>query len=166
MKQMAFVVVTILLALASSANAQTRADALAEDPLLGTWHLDIDKSTYRPAPRPDSQTRIYEKHRFGIKATVKTVYADGRSTTVQSVYDYDREEHPVTGSEDVDTIVVKRLDAYTHEATLSHAGQEIGTFRRVISKDGKQMTVTLKRRSPPADNVEIYDKVELDEQDR
>jgi hypothetical protein len=46
-----------------------------------------------------------------------------------------------------------------HEATLSHGGQEIGTFRREISRDGKQMTVTLRRRTPPADNVEVYEKV-------
>jgi hypothetical protein len=28
---------------------------------------------------------------------VRTVYADGRSTTVEFVYDYDKQEHPVTG---------------------------------------------------------------------
>jgi hypothetical protein len=159
MKPKAFVVCT-LLALSSPTIAQTRTDAAREDPLLGTWHLDVDKSTYNPGPRPTSQTRTYETHRFGIKATVKTLYPDGRSTTVQSVYDYDREEHPVTGSEDIDAIVVKRVDAFTHEATMRHGSQEMGTFRRVISKDGKHMTVTFKRRNPPADYVEVYEKTE------
>jgi hypothetical protein len=82
------------------------------------------------------------------------------STTVQSVYDYDREEHPVTGSEEIDAIVVKRVDAYTHEATLTHGSQEMGAFRRVISKDGRHMTVTFKRRNPPVDYVEVYEKSE------
>ena len=164
MKHMALiwrlVVFSTLLALPVPASAQGQTVISGEDPLVGTWRLIISHSTYKPGPAPQSQTRIYEKHSFGIKATVKTVYADGRSTTVQSVYDYDKEEYPVTGSEDVDAIVVKRINAYTHEATLSHAGLEIGTFRRVISSDGKRMRVTLRRPTPPADNVEVYEKDE------
>jgi hypothetical protein len=160
MKRMAFVVFSTLLALPVAASAQGQTNVPSDDPLLGTWHLDVSKSRYSPGPPPVSQTRIYEKHQFGIKATVRTVYANGRTTTVQSVYDYDKQEHPVTGSEDVDAIVVKRTNAYMHEATQLHGGQEIGTFLRVISNDGKQMTVTLKRRTPPADNVEIYVKEE------
>ena len=154
MKPMAFVVFCTLLALSPRRRShRTRPKDTGEDPLLGTWHLDIDKSTYRPGPRPKSQTRTYEKHRFGIKATVKTLYADGRSTTVHPCTTTTERSTPVTGSEEIDAIVVKRVDAYTHEATLTHGSQETGTFRRVISKDGKHMTVTFKRRNPPADYV-------------
>jgi hypothetical protein len=39
----------------------------------------------------------------------------------------------------------------------------IGTLRRVISKDGKTMTVTLQRTTPPANNVEIYERVSEEE---
>lgn len=162
MKQRAgrLVVLSAFLALQIAATAQEKTGITADDPLLGTWRLNVSRSKYKPGPPPKSQTRIYEKHPFGIRATVRTVNADGRSTTVQSVYDYDKQEHPVTGSEEVDAIVVTRINNYTHAATLSHAGHEIGTFQRVISKDGKQMTVTLKRQNPEADNVEIYEKEE------
>lgn len=164
MKHMALilrlVVFITLFALPVPASGQGKTDVSVEDPLLGIWHLNVSQSKYKPGPPPKSQTRTYEIHRFGIRATVKTIHADGRSTTVQSVYDYDKQEHPVTGSEEVDAIVVKRVNAYTHEATLSHAGHVIGTFRRVISKDGKQMTVTLQRRAPEVDNVEVYEKEE------
>ena len=157
MKLMAFVVFSALFALPLPASAQ---GASGVDPLLGTWHLNVAKSTYKPGPAPKSQTRIYKKHRFGIEATVRTIQADGRSTTVQSVFDYDKQEHPVTGSEDVDTLVVTRTDTHTYGATFSHAGQTIGTFERVISSDGKQMTVTTKRRNPDANNVEVYERDE------
>lgn len=160
MNRLAIVVVAALLALPSAAGAQRPAERTHdEDPLLGTWSLNVSRSTYVPGPRPLSQTRVYRKHRFGIEAVVKTVYGDGRSTTVQSVFDYDAQEHPVTGAEDVDTIVMSRTDAHTHVATLSHAGSEIGSFRREISRDGKQMTVTLDRKAPPTHNVEVYEKV-------
>ena len=160
MKRMASVVFSTLLALPVAASSQSKADVSAKDPLLGTWRLNLSKSTYKPGPPPKSQTRSYEGHPFGIKATVRTVQANGSSTTVQSVYAYDNQEHPVTGSEELDAIVMKRVDAYTHEATLSHAGIEVGTFRRVISRDGKQMIVTLRSRLPQADNVEVYEKDE------
>jgi hypothetical protein len=146
-------------ALAGPASAQPQPSSKGEDLLFGTWVLDVSKSRYAPGPPPRSQSRSYEKHRLGIRATVKTVQSDGRSTTVQTVYDFDNMEHPVTGSEDVDTIVMKRIDAYTAEGTLSHAGRETGTLRRVVSKDGKSMTVTLQRTTPPANNVEVYEKV-------
>ncbi len=158
MTHVASVVLGIVLALSTLAGTQSKPTVSTNDPLLGTWHLDRSKSTYRPGPAPRSQTRIYEKHQFGIKATVKTIFTDGRSTTVQSIYEFGKEEYPVTGSEEVDAIIVTRVSPYTHEATLSHAGQVIGSFRRVISNDGKEMTVTLKRSTPPADNVEVYEK--------
>ena len=34
-----------------------------------------------------------------------------------------------------------------------------GMLRRVVSKDGKSMTVTLQRISPSVNNVEVYEKV-------
>ena len=68
-------------------------------------------------------------------------------------------EHPVTGSEEIDAIVMKRVDPYTSEASLTHAGRETGMLRRVVSKDGKSMTVTLQRISPSVNNVEVYEKV-------
>jgi hypothetical protein len=157
MKHMAFVVFSTLLALPVAASAQ---GVSGEDPLLGTWRLNVSQSRYRPGPPPKSQTRTYEKYRDGIRATVRTVEADGRSVTVQSVFDYDKQEHPVTGSEDVDVIVVTRVDAFTHEATLLHAGRPIGTLRRVISADGKRMTVFDQRVTPQTDNTEFYEKDE------
>lgn len=158
MRSLALVVCGALALLSATAGAQLRSEGTAVDPLLGTWHLNVSKSTYRPGPPPVSQTRSYEKHQFGIRATVKTVHTDGRRTTVQSIYDYDRQEHPVTGSEDTDSIVVTRTSSNTHEARLSHAGMEVGTLRREISKDGAVMTVTLQRRTPPVSNVEVYEK--------
>src|SRR5688500_8409955 len=73
MTHTAFVACSTLLVLPLLASAQ---GASKEAPLLGTWHLNVAKSTYKPGPPPKSQTRIYQKHRFGIEATVRTVQAD------------------------------------------------------------------------------------------
>ena len=50
----------------------------ADDPVLGTWHLNVAKSKYSPGPAPKSQVRTYEAHKDGVKATIRTIYADGQ----------------------------------------------------------------------------------------
>ena len=80
--------------------------------LLGTWKLNVGKSKYRIGTPPKSQTRVYEPHEQGVKATITTVYADGRSTTVEYTANYDALEYPVTGTQDVDTIALKKVSSH------------------------------------------------------
>jgi hypothetical protein len=73
----------------------------------------------------------------------------------------------VTGTEDYDHITLKRVDASTSEAELSHAGRVFGTARRVISPDGRSMTITFTREidlNRRVNNVAFYEKAPLDEQ--
>ena len=56
-------------------------------------------------------------------------------------------EYPVTGTQAYDHILLKRIDSYTAEAVLSHAGRAYGTARRVIAQDGKTMTITFRTES-------------------
>lgn len=130
----------------------------SDDPVLGVWHLNLAKSKYLPGPVPKSQTRTYEANANGIKATIRTVYSDGQSASVEYVADYDSIEYPVTGSPDADAITLKKLDNFTAEATLMHGGKVFGVARRVISKDGKTMTISFKSRDGAIDNVAVYEK--------
>jgi hypothetical protein len=53
--------------------------ALAADPVIGTWKLNLAKSTFSPGPAPKSQTRTYADSAQGTKLTIKTTAADGRN---------------------------------------------------------------------------------------
>ena len=132
----------------------------AADPVLGIWNLNVAKSTYKPGPAPKSQTRIYEAHPEGIKVTIKTIHADGKSTSVEHPVNYDGKEHPITGSSQSDAIVLEKVDEYTSEATLKHAGKVIGTNRRSISKDRQTMTITYEGADQrgAVKNTAVYDK--------
>jgi hypothetical protein len=133
----------------------------AADPVIGTWKLNVAKSTYTPGPAPASQTRVYEEHPGGIQVTIRTVHADGQSTSVQHPLNYDGKEHPVTGSGQADAIALEKIDEYTSEANLKHAGKVIGSNRRVVSNDGKMMTITYQgtdARGRPVKNTAVYDK--------
>ena len=61
----AVVVVASLVALSSTS-------VLAQgNPFLGTWVLNVAKSTYSPGPSPKDQTVVYEVAGQGMKATAK-----------------------------------------------------------------------------------------------
>src|SRR5580693_1514744 len=94
----------------------------AADPVLGTWHLNVAKSRYDPGPPPKSITRTYRLEKGEIRAIVVTVYKNGNSETVYYPADYDGKEHPVSGAPDRDGIVMKRINEYTAESLLTHAG--------------------------------------------
>ncbi len=136
-------------------------ETATQDLVLGTWVLNLAESTYEPGPPPKSQTRTYEPHDEGIKTTIVTVDADGRTTTAGYTANYDSLEYPLTGSAQIDAIALKRVNATTAEATLTHARKVIGTARRVISPDGMTMTITFRGTDPKGravHNVAVYKK--------
>jgi hypothetical protein len=135
--------------------------AASEDLVLGTWVLNLEKSSYDPGPPPRSQTRTYETVSEGIHATIVTVDAQGQSVTARYTARYDSLEYPLTGSAAIDAIALKRVNARTAEATLTHARKRIGTARRVISEDGKTMTITFRgtdERGRQVVNVLVYER--------
>ena len=131
------------------------------DHLVGAWRLDVAKSRYRPGPAPTSETRTYVRDGENVLGVIQRVFPDGRRERIEYTANYDR-EYPVTGTEEYDHVVLKRIDRQTSEAVLSHAGRVFGTARRVIAADGKSMTITFRRDSETGVsvlNVAYYDRL-------
>ena len=129
--------------------------------LLGAWGLIVAKSKYRPGPAPSSETRTYVQSGENVLGVIRRAFPDGRRVQIEYTANYDR-EYPVTGTEEYDHVVLKRIDRYTSEAVLSHAGRVFGTARRVIAADGKSMTITFRRDSESGVsvlNVAHYEKL-------
>jgi hypothetical protein len=131
------------------------------DHLIGTWQLNVAQSKYVPGPAPISETRRYARGPNGVEGVIIRRFADGRTDRIEYIAEYDR-EYPVMGTEDYDHVLLKRVDARTSEAVLSHGGRIFGTARRVLSTDGKAMTITFQRHGVGATvlNVAHYQKVE------
>ena len=131
------------------------------DQLVGAWQLVVAKSRYRPGPAPSSEMRTYVRKGEDVLGVIQRAFPDGRRVRIEYTANYDR-EYPVTGTEEYDHVVLKRIDRYTSEAVLSHAGRVFGTARRVIAADGKSMTITFRRDSETGVsvlNVAYYDKL-------
>ena len=136
--------------------------APATDPrVLGTWQLNVAKSKFSPGAPYRSETRKYETTDRGVKCTITRVFANGRSASIEYVAGYDSMEYPVRGSNDYDTIKLKKVDDVTFEGVLSHADRVVAFTRRLISEDGKTMTITFESpdfQGSPVHNVMVYDR--------
>jgi len=138
-KSLAFAVgvVSLILSMAPALYAQN-------DPLVGKWSLNLTKSKYQPGPAPKSETRVYEPFGgagSGIKATFDRVDAAGKNVAISFSAMYDGKDYKYTGP-DADTIVLRRPNANTVDATLKRNGQVVQTTHSVISADGKVRTQT------------------------
>lgn len=133
--------VTMMLSAAVVAAALV-ANAQSKDPFVGTWRLNVAKSTYSPGPTPKSVTSIYEAAGQGLKVSVKNESSAG---TVEYSYtsNLDGKDMPVTGNNPLaDMVAVRRVDARTLELVNKKGGKVTSTQRNVISADGKTRTVT------------------------
>lgn len=133
----------------------------AADPSAGTWKLDVAKSKYSPGPAPKSATITYEETADGIKRTGETINADGKKTSFEYIAKLDGKEYPVTGSDIFDTISIKRVNEHTLTSTLKKGGKVVSTSRRVVSNDGKTLTLTINGTNASGEKthtVAVYDK--------
>ena len=153
--------VLAVLAIVSATSGVAIAEAAAPDPVIGTWQLNVSKSTFTPGPAFKSQTRTYSQSGQSITLVIKTVGADGKEMTRQTTYQQDGKDYPYTGNPDVDSISVKQVDSNTAKYILKKAGKAVETGSRTVSKDGK--TLTLKAKGTTAkgekyENVLVFDK--------
>lgn len=132
------------------------------DPFLGTWKLNLAKSKYSPGPPPQSQTIKYEPWgNDGLKYTGEQVNAQGNQTHTGYQAKYDGKDYPFTGTQNYDAIALKRIDAHTIEGPRKKNGKVVDTARRVVSPDGKTLTLTTKgtnAQGQPVNDVAVFDR--------
>jgi hypothetical protein len=158
---LAAVAVLALAGATVSAVQNAPAKPSTPDHLVGVWSVNLAKSRYFPGPAPTSETRTYTREGDSVVGVIQRAFRDGRRERIEYTANYDR-EYPVMGTENYDHVVLKRIDEYTSEAVLSHAGRVYGTARRVIANDGKTMTITFRRENqsgPSVYNVAVYDRI-------
>jgi hypothetical protein len=114
------------------------------DPVVGTWKLNLAKSTYDPGPPAKSETRVYTGNADTNTVSWTGTNAAGKPVSGHITFKSDGKDYPTAGSDEYDSISVKRIDASTIETVLKKRGKPVGTTRRVVSADGKVMTLTSK----------------------
>jgi hypothetical protein len=135
--------------------------AKTANPRVGSWELNVAKSKYTPGPAPKGQTLKIEAAGEGERVTSEMVSASGAKTVVTYGGNYDGKPNPIQGSEIADTVSLKRIDANTTERTDTKNGKVVQTYTRVVSADGKTMTVTIKgmnAQGQAVNNVVVFER--------
>ena len=146
----------LLTALASFAFAQG-------DPHVGTWELNVAKSTFDPGPPPKRQTIWYKEEGKGLAALFQGVDAAGMPINPDAsnltIY-FDGKDHP-TPQAGYDSSAWTRINANHYVVNRKKAGKVVLTSNNVVSSDGKTLTITTKgtdENGRPTTNIRVYDK--------
>jgi hypothetical protein len=127
------------LALASTAAAAAPPAPSA----LGTWKLNVAKSSFTPGPGWRSQVRTYSLEPGGGVLIIWTgVGGHGEPMHVRFISRLDGKDYPMTGSANYDALNAVPVDAFTVKSEEKRGGEVAGVAMRTLSADGKVMTIT------------------------
>jgi hypothetical protein len=127
----------------TTAAPDAAAPAPAANPHVGTWTLNVAKSSYSPGPAPKSQTlKIEAWGDDGLSYVADGVGGDDKPTHSEFQAKFDGKDYEFKGNPDGDQLAYKKIDDNTLEATLKRKGEAVITANIVVSADGKTRTVT------------------------
>ena len=119
----------------------------AADPIIGTWKLNIAKSTFSPnVPAVKENTDVYREIEGGqIELTYTATEKDGSATLLKLTWPVQGGMAKVLQGDPAGTTWVETLIAPGEwYATYLRDGKQFQTRHKAISKDGKTMRQTLR----------------------
>jgi hypothetical protein len=131
------------------------------NPLVGTWKMNVARSTFNPGPAWRSFTLNYEATAQGMRNNVEGVDGNGAPVRGTFIIIEDGKAHPVTGVADFDASTFKRIDAYTVDLSRMKGGRVVGTGTRFLSREGRTLTFVEKGVTASGQqfsNVVVYDR--------
>src|SRR6266705_3596327 len=105
-------------------------------PDLGTWKLNIAKSTFKLTPAIKSETAKVEPWENGRKFSADIVDAQGNKMRIEATFKFDGKDYPIKGSPMLDAVSAKRIGERGTESVLKKDGKVILSAKSVISFDG------------------------------
>jgi hypothetical protein len=145
----------VLVALAALLAVSSMARAQSPDPWIGTWKVNLAKSTYKPGPKPTVAGTVKMEPSAGdLKTTIDASNPQGQPIHTETVGKFDGKDNPVTGAPAPNTTTAyKRINGRTFEALGKVDGKPTVTTRVVISADGKTLTATQTGKNAQGENV-------------
>jgi hypothetical protein len=150
--------ICLLTAFASAVSGQY-------DPFVGTWELNLRKSSFRPGAPPKKQTLICRDAERGLRTVLHGVDAHGMPVEPDANemhITFDGKDHR-TPQRDYDWSAWVRISARKYEVIHKRAGQVVLTSTYMLSNDGKTMIVIARGVDGDGrviNNVRVYDKKE------
>jgi hypothetical protein len=140
----------------------TRATA-STDPFLGKWKLNVQRSVYPAGTCPKQMTIEMTATARGVHYHSNTTYANAATAQAQYVAGYNGKQAAVMGDRGfLLPVSLKRAGSRTVVASYMRGMQLIATSRRVLSLDGRRMTITTRSRPSTGKwvtSVGLYERV-------
>lgn len=134
--------------IAAVATAVPVAAIACDDPFIGVWQLDLNKSEFSTGAGVSSKTLIISRVRAGMLMTEAVVTDQGETVVFRIPYSYDGGFVAQTANANYDALAVERIDPRTLVSTLKLKGKVVGTARQKIAADGNIMEFTSELRLP------------------
>ena len=141
-----------------------QAHAAAQVPAawIGTWTLNVAKSTYDPGPPPYKRaTYTIEPAGDGLKVTYEMVHPRVGLTHLEWTGRLDGRDYRVQGLDEVVTYAYRPADEGSYEVTVKFDGRVTAISTITLSADGRTMTTTTKGRGGRGQQVvttTVYEK--------
>jgi hypothetical protein len=129
-----------ILSLGMLATLLFAATAFAADPVVGTWNLNVAKSKFSPGQSLTAGTRVYTEANGVYTLEQKLTGKDGKEMSSHAQYSDGKDMKQALGG-GADTTHATKIDANTWDFDLKKDGKAVGHVHRVVSADGKTLTV-------------------------
>ncbi len=146
--------------LALAVTASVALPAQAQDQGIGTWRLNVSKTTMTPGPKPVSSTVTIEASDGGIKQVTEQSLGLGASKS-EFTARFDGKDYPIRGNPNADVVALKRVDDRSYEVIGKKGGKVTITSRVTLSADGKTRTVVqtgVDAKGQKVMNTMVYDR--------
>jgi hypothetical protein len=126
----------------------------ATNPAVGTWEMNLAKSTIDAKDTPKTETFIFTNSAKGITLTTNNTAADGKqSTHTSDPTPWDGIAHAVTDSTDHDSVMAKSVGGSIVRYSFTKAGAVINSGTLAVSNDGTMLTIAGARSSAKGGKV-------------
>jgi hypothetical protein len=119
------------------------------NPAIGTWKLDVEKSKFSPGPPPKSAKLVIEVAGDSVKTSYEEVEGDDSHMGYEYTAALDGKDHPLSGPsrpdrlDGAETVVMRPNSARSYGAMFKKSGKVVMTNMTSVSKDGKTLTLTV-----------------------
>lgn len=127
----------------------------AQDPIVGTWKLNLLKSNAAAAATFKSLTARVQPSLNGLKVVEDLVNPQGMMVHSEFTAQYDGLDYPVIGDPYSDSVAIQRADANHATVAWKKNRRIVAIAQNVISPDGKTWTETIATSDAQGRNVTI-----------
>ena len=136
----------------------TAAIAQSVDPHVGTWKLNVAKSTWVPggASPPPGQVAVttIESVGAGLKVQISRELPNGTVTRFGFTADFDGKDTPIVGDPNTDTVALTRIHERMFKMVNKKNGKVTATQVSSVSADGQLRILTTTTVSATGQSVE------------